>query len=279
MLNARRVATGMSRRRTMMCRPRLLGALVAGLALAVGTPAIGKAQQASVVRGRVLDSGGQPLQGAEVMVLPRGSRTASDYSGAFDLGVLPPGTYSIRARRIGFAPVTVEISVPLAATHLVIHMNQVAQLLDTVRSTALERDLPSVFERMREHIGATVFGPELMKIYPGLSVDEILQTDSTVWPFMRGASFPGCGMSVLIDGKLLPPYSPLDPGEIVMHTIIPDRHIREWLQIKDIAAIEVYRNAHKDVFVPGIGHDIGEGCGPTILIWTKGYKERPYKGR
>ena len=265
----------MSCRGTMMCRPRLLGALVAGLALAIGTPAMGRAQQASVVRGRVLDSGGQPLQGAEVMVLPQGSRTASDDSGAFSLGILRSGTYSIRARRIGFVPVTVEISVPLAATHLVIRMQEMALSLDTVRSVALERALPRVFERMREHVGATVFGPDLMKRYPGLSVDEVLQTDSTVWPFMRGAST--CGMKVFIDGKRRF-YKPLNASEMREMLIVPDLQISRDVQIRDIAAIEVFRNAHRLIFEPWIRPDVAEGCGSTILIWTKGFKQRPYKG-
>ncbi len=55
---------------------------------------------------------------------------------------------------------------------------------------------------MREHLGAVEFGADLMRKYPSLSADEILQTDSKLWPFLRSTSF--CGMKVYIDGHTLP---------------------------------------------------------------------------
>lgn len=248
------------------------------LLLQCAASAQASAQDSVVLHGRVLTANGEPLQGAQLQVLPVGAGAESDRIGAFRLGPLALGTYHVRVRRIGFNPDTVTISLPRAGDALVIRLTARPQQLDPVFSSALEQDLPRVMARMRQHVGATVFGPQLRKEYPGIGIDAILATDSALYPFMRGASFPHCHPNVFVDGKPLPPMPPI-PHRDAMHLIFPDMRIRDFVRMKDIAVVEVYRWArHQIISEPGVAPDAGTNCGPTILIWTKGFHQRPYKG-
>ena len=249
-------------------------AFVAVLALGLVFPLRASAQGQTFLHGRVIDSLGHPLQGARVQVLPTGASASTGADGVFELGPLDPGSYRVGVRRIGFAPDTVTVAVPYVHENVVIRLATSALALDTVFTSALEAELPRVMERTREHIGATVYGPELMKEYPAISIDNILATDPDVYPFMKSASF--CGVHVYVDGKRMLP-SPPRPGAAVMHPVIPDMHIRDFVHMKDVAAVEVYRNApHRLIEEPWIDPGEGTSCGSTILIWTKGFKQRPY---
>jgi hypothetical protein len=238
-----------------------------------------RAQQGTYVQGHVVaGDDGPPLQGAQLQVLPKGPSAETDPQGAFTLGPLAAGTYRVRVRRIGFQPDTVTLKAPRAAGDIVIHLTTAPQTLDPVFSSALEQDLPRVMDRMRQHLGATVFGPELMKEYPGLSVDEILATDSAVEPFMRGAAFRGCYPKVFLNGKKLErgPTILYGPGQ---HLIVPNLDIQRIVRMQDVAVIEVYRFARRsNILEPGIPSDLGTGCWPVILIWTKDFKQKPCKG-
>lgn len=237
--------------------------------------AVAPTANAQDIRGRIVDPSGAGVYGADVTATPGNARSGTDGSGWFDLGTLPNGSYTIRVRRLGFEPATVRISVPLADPTLVIRVEPLPVQLDTMTTAALEKDLPRVFERMRQHLGVVQFGPELMKEYPGLSADAILQTDSTFYPYLRSTSF--CGMSVYVNGKLLP--APWPPHSFARtRTIVPDKDIRTYVSMRDIAAIEVFRNAKAKIFEPWIRPDEIEGCGSVVLIWTKGYKQSEYHG-
>lgn len=240
-------------------------------ALAAAAPSAG----AQHVRGRIVDPHGAGVYGADVMATPGDARSGTDHSGWFDLGNLRSGTYTIRVRRLGFQPATVQISVPLTDSSFTIRVEPVPHELGAVTAEALERDLPRVFERMREHLGIVQFGPELVKEYPGYSADAILQTDPAFYPNLRSTSF--CGMKVYLDGDSLP--SPWPPhSQARTRTIVPDKDIRTYVRMKDVAAIEVYRNAKGLIHEPWIKPDEIQGCGSIVLIWTKGYKQSEYHG-
>lgn len=67
------------------------------------------AQSSFTLSGRVVSQSGMPVPGAEVTLHPvQGTPTivVTDASGRFDLPALPPGDYRIRARAVGFSPVT-----------------------------------------------------------------------------------------------------------------------------------------------------------------------------
>ena len=80
------------------------------IVLCLSAPPLG-AQARAVLRGSVLvDGSDKPIAGAEVS-LPRlllGART--DTSGAFRLGDIPAGRHQLTVRRVGFIPMTTEMT-------------------------------------------------------------------------------------------------------------------------------------------------------------------------
>src|ERR1051325_1747626 len=58
------------------------------------------------ITGVVTGEGGIPVSGVQISVINRGIGAVTDANGRYTIGRAPTGTYSIRAQRIGFAPVT-----------------------------------------------------------------------------------------------------------------------------------------------------------------------------
>ncbi|MEE8488124.1 MAG: carboxypeptidase regulatory-like domain-containing protein, partial [Gemmatimonadota bacterium] len=56
---------------------------------------------------------GQPIAGAEIELVGTGRTTVADIEGRYVVEV-PAGDHRLRARRFGFAPLIVELSVPTA---------------------------------------------------------------------------------------------------------------------------------------------------------------------
>lgn len=88
---------------------RLFGLIVpAVLTCAVARPVA--AQGGSVV-GRVLDTAGAPLAHAMVTIEAVGARASTDEQGRYELRGVPAGTYSVRARLLGFVPQVLRVTV------------------------------------------------------------------------------------------------------------------------------------------------------------------------
>lgn len=229
------------------------------------------------VRGRVVDSDHRPLDLAEVQLLPLGRHVVTTSAGTFDFEDVLPGSYTLRVRRLGFSEVTMSITVPMGA--LAVTMQPVPVELDTVYSQVLQQELPYVFQRMREHLGAVAFGPDLMKRFPGVSLDGVLRMDPKLWWQLMGARNriggphgPKCGARAYIDGK--PALTPLDPGLSVSGV---DLGLASQLNMSDVAAIEVF-NSPDFIHEPDLGDKIFftptlHDCKRIVLIWTKGYHQ------
>ncbi len=70
------------------------------------------AQQSGTIRGKVLDqSTGDPLIGANVVVLGTSLGAATDINGDFSLTYVPSGKQTLRVSYIGYEPITVEVVV------------------------------------------------------------------------------------------------------------------------------------------------------------------------
>ena len=78
-------------------------ALVAAAAL----PGVAAAQQTDTIAGRVVDvMSSQPIAHAQVQIVGSGRGTATADDGRFRIVGVTPGTYQVRALRIGYQPVT-----------------------------------------------------------------------------------------------------------------------------------------------------------------------------
>ncbi|HEY5264731.1 MAG TPA: carboxypeptidase regulatory-like domain-containing protein [Steroidobacteraceae bacterium] len=229
--------------------------------------------QGQRVDGRVEAIGGVPLGYAEVQLVPTGPRAITDRSGNFDLGVLSPGDHILRVRRLGFVMTTLRITVPLSSPHLTVIMAPTAMLLDTVRTMALELELPRVFQRQREHLGAVAFGPDLLKKYDGMSIDKILQYDFQLSRHLHEPKTCGSPLAAFIDGLPIP----LPIGNFSTGGGPEALQIANYVRVRDIAAVEVF-NSPDFVHEPFIDGHFENTCMPVILIWTKGYQQERWAG-
>jgi hypothetical protein len=78
---------------------------------------------------------GQPVPYGTVLIVETGEERFTDANGAFRLSGIVPGTYSVRARQIGYAPrdTTVAIAPAPAVTSVTITLARLPVLLSTVR--------------------------------------------------------------------------------------------------------------------------------------------------
>src|SRR6476660_9245610 len=60
----------------------------------------------AVIRGRVTDSAGGVLQGATVTLAPNAGSAVTDAQGAYSIGRLSPGSYTIQINYVGFTAFT-----------------------------------------------------------------------------------------------------------------------------------------------------------------------------
>jgi TonB-linked SusC/RagA family outer membrane protein len=99
---------------------RLLTRLLAPLALTCAvlgilslTPRLSAAQiaGAGTITGTITSDAGQPVSGVQVFVPGRGIGATTDAEGHFTIRGVPPGTYQLRAQRIGFEPRSTQVTV------------------------------------------------------------------------------------------------------------------------------------------------------------------------
>lgn len=157
-----------------MVRPALLIALAA---LAIGgTPGPGWSQNApgrgSLVRGVVRSAAGEPIPYVVVALEPGFARRFTDDSGAFAFLRVPPGTYRLLARQIGFKPLdTTVVVVPdgvlaltLTLERLVVELAEITVVAEVAPAGSLFRctapgppdpertpDLAAVFDQLRQN--------------------------------------------------------------------------------------------------------------------------------
>jgi TonB-dependent receptor len=82
---------------------------IVALAHAFGSPqAFAQSSRASL-SGRVMDTSGNVLQGAKIVVLPTGAQTVSDAQGQFFINSLDPGSSTLNVSYVGFEVFTQEI--------------------------------------------------------------------------------------------------------------------------------------------------------------------------
>lgn len=94
----------MTRLRSSPAAPLVLVALGAAL-LSPGTPLAAQDAPRGRIAGTVVDSlGGRPLAGVQVTVAATRLGALTDSVGRYTITNVPPGSYTVEARRLGFAP-------------------------------------------------------------------------------------------------------------------------------------------------------------------------------
>ena len=259
-------------------------ALWIALSLAAA-PARGAAKQASPgsptqsrvtydVWGAVVDRDGNPLVGAEVMLLERDSvarLVRTDVRGHFRMDSLPSDVSLFRVRRVGYQPKLLQVRFTKSSrsTNMVVSLEPAVAMLDTVvveADTEIVRPdsrLAGFYERLKSNqFGHFITEEMLARLRPHHTSEALRSVPGVVMRpsrrignivrlrncGVRGESADRVGPLVWVDGVRLPGVE-----------------LDEITQGSDVAAIEVYNSF---AGVPVQYFDRTAVCG-TILIWTK----------
>jgi len=233
------------------------------LLLAVGAVATGAARaRAQDVPGRVIDERGVAVARAEVQVLPSGRPVLTDTAGRFDLGPVQAGVDTVRVRRVGFVPTFVAVRVPLRGKRIEIVLQHSAAVLDTVHTTGIEQQLPRMFDRMQNHLGAALYGPALDSMFARAGSRSLADMMSIDRHFFLQLGH-GNDFCVFVDG------------------VSVNGTIEEYISQKEIGAMEAFRSVefvHEPFPLEHLVMNHWLPCGRTVLIWSKGYQQPHWAG-
>lgn len=217
----------------------------------------------AVLAGTVNSTNGQPLQGAQVLLLGTRLATRTNESGAFRLGGLPGGTQSIEVRQIGYAPRRYAIDLsPQRESKIGVVLEERAVVLEAVEVAGKKGSgIPGFDKRSKSGFGsyitaedierrASIRMTDLFRTIPGVQV--LWNGSGYTVQMSRGASSGYCPVQYYIDGA---PFL-ASPGDDMDMMVQPT----------EIAAIEVYKSAADTPMQFQTAG--GAGCG-TIVIWTK----------
>lgn len=221
------------------------------------TVARGSARLSGTVRGR----DGRVLPGARVQVWGSGVTGRASDNGAFQLGGLPSGTYSLEVRAIGYEPKRVAVDLATSRTSAVdvVLEKQVATLQSVVVTgarTKAQTDYNGFLERKKNGFGKyfteedieqrnPFVMTDLMRMTPGMQVSP----NGSFGYVMRGRG--GCTPGVFVDGT-----------RVMQGADEVDAMVRP----QDVSGVEVYTGSAG--IPPQYGGLAGGNCG-AVLIWTK----------
>jgi iron complex outermembrane receptor protein len=180
--------------------------------LSIASTPFAAAGQSGTVRGRVVDSTGVPVAGAVVVLDPGGLRATSRDNGEYVVSRVPPGTYSVRVRRLGYTGPSATVVVAadqvvqqdLLVRHAAVSLAEVVIGSRARHTAADELAVPvDVFtpEQIRSQ-GTTETSQILSQLAPSVNFPRQSVSDATeiVRPFtMRGLSADHT--LVLLNGK------------------------------------------------------------------------------
>jgi hypothetical protein len=185
----------------------------AALLLACISPVIGAAQGGFAVRGSVSDAAGGPLGYSVVSIVSSDRQTLTDDGGRFVFAKLDAGSYRIRARHLGFAPLdTVVVLHADADLTLELRLEHVAVQLAEMRvvapgpcvnpgppDPAREPTLAVIFGQLRENAERAVV---LARQFPFVFQMERRMTERSPNEGMRATGLD----TTVVDGAVAWPY-------------------------------------------------------------------------
>jgi hypothetical protein len=213
------------------------------------------------VTGVVRTADGRPLGGARVSVSGTDVSGTTSPNGAFSLGGLPAGTYSLEVRAIGYAPTRVAVNLARTRPAQVAvavgeRVNQLESVVVQADRTRLERDFTGFTERARRGMGRYITEEDIAR-RATLQITDALRATPGITVVPTG----GFGYTVQGRGGCTPDLF-LDGMRIVDGTSEIDRLV----QPNDVAGIEIYNSAGT---IPAQLQAVGGGSCGVLAVWTK----------
>jgi hypothetical protein len=229
--------------------------------------------QSVPVSGVVVDSASAPIIGAEVSVSASGAASSSGEHGEFRFTAVPPGRIVVRARRLGFKPDSVVLTVgDRAIANVSIRMVRTALALAPVTVRARKGDftgrLAGYYERLERQSGGYFITRAQIDRENSRSLSQLLQSV----PAMRGSRGRAGSQGVRMRGRTCWPLvwldgSPMPSGDVDLDGIPPNT----------IQGIELYLGSTTAPTRYSAPRDLSS-CG-TILIWSRGPDTDPLPPR
>jgi hypothetical protein len=259
--------------------------IVVSLACLALTRTVAQAQSATAeLSGRVTQAGDSTITvgGASIELTGTGRRTYADRDGRFTLGQVPAGDYELRARRLGYQPVTRRITVVAGVDRdESIELPRLAGALTAVRIEGRMMKVPARFEDVYRR-GAAGWGKfitrEMIDSLQPFDTKRLFEGIPSVRVNDRGITFDKCpnqpsnkwlsNVQVYVDGDRrtrLQKAERLDPRDLIP-TITDDANdVLKSIRPFEIQAMEIYTGTAR---IPG---EFNNDACAVVAIWTKSY--------
>jgi TonB family protein len=224
------------------------------------------AQGTGQISGTATDSAGAPIYSAQVSFSGLAQPVFTDESGAFFLGHVPVGTGTLTVRRLGFAPLSVTVTltdansdlkdVALKLAHLPIFLETV--LVETQRVNYTGR-LAGYYQRLEKRNGGYFITRDQINRENPRTLSQLLQHV----PAITASRIRGGGSGVRMRGRTCAPLvwldaTPMPAAELDLNAISP----------QTIQGIELYLGSTTAPARFVLNRD-ANSCG-TIILWSRG---------
>jgi TonB-dependent starch-binding outer membrane protein SusC len=201
-------------------------------AVALATPATLAAQQSGRISGIVTDDGGQPIPSVQVSLVGTRFGATTDQAGRFTIVGVTPGSYQLRAQRIGYRPMVQAITVGsgeavsqnLSLAGAATVLNQVAVVGYT---TQARRDISDATagvtaDELQDQQVATI-EESLRGRVPGVQINASGEPGRAAQIIVRGQNVFGASQPLyVVDGMYLRQNPNLNPDDIESIEVLKD---------------------------------------------------------
>ncbi len=205
----------------------------------------------AMVRGRVVDASGRPLDAVQVMVPTTNRIVRTDARGVYRLGGLPAGTWTIRAQQLGYSAASKQVTVGAADTATAdFELRQAALSLDAVVVTG------TAAESRKKEVGnatAAVSAREIAAL-PVQNTQDIVAGRAPGITVLTNSGQPGAGGTIKLRGtnsvtqgnnpiiyvdgiRVYSDNAPVSPGARQVTTTFND------IKAEDIERVEIVKGA------------------------------------
>lgn len=207
---------------------------------------------------------GQPLEGAEVILLGVHRLARANQMGEATLADVPRGAQRVRVRRLGYTPAEVDLAIVSDTTGAVFRLQRTAVQLGTVRVEAewTPPQLKDFDVRRRQGIGRFLTDTDLDK---DRDRDFVLAM-TTRFPGLK--SVDTAGHRVLASTRDQNGLTGVSACYVIAYLdgVLMEREDQDFIRTWDLAGVEFYTG----VQVPVRYRTHAYGCG-VLLLWSKWY--------